>query len=408
MDVKLADDIRRRMEYERGRKEAPADFPVMPDLPLARFLDRDFYNAEIELMWKKSWLFVGNVSEFSEPGSYQRLKLPFAPVIVAKGMDGEIRAFLNSCRHRGAPVVRDACGKAKHLVCQFHSWSYDLSGKLVGVPEARDFQGLNQAERGLDPVRCEQWNGRLFINLDPDAVPLAESYTPLMARFGDVMDWDYRVVEKQEWFTDCNWKVALDAFLETYHLKTIHSETATPYVDMRRCVNAVHVNGHSSMFTPFRDNVVGANKASDFFNTEMLAVPGLNELYSEAACSIFGFPNFFVPLDSSGFPTVTFLPLEIGKTRIDVTWWGANWGDGDRPGGWDARLETWNRIMREDMLNLEPMQESIVASTHHGFPLSYQERRIWHYNTHIDHMIGEDRIPDRMRAPNMLNHYLED
>lgn len=408
MDVKLAEETRRRMDYEGSRTQPPADFPVMPDLPLARFRDEDFHQSEIDLVFKKSWLFVGHTSEFDEPGRYQRIKLPFAPVLVVRGLDGEIRAFMNSCRHRGAPVVRDHCGTAKHLVCQFHSWSYDLSGNLVGVPESRDFQDLNLKDRGLDPVRCEQWNGWIFINMDLDAPPLKDDFEPLMARFDDVMDWDYRLVEKQEWYADCNWKIAIDAFLEAYHTKTIHSDTIYPFIDTRHMVHAVHKNGHSAQYTPYQSNVVGANKESDFFNTEMLAVPDLHELYSWSSVSIFGFPNFFIPLDTSGFPIVTYWPLGVGKTRIDVGWYGVNWGSADRPAGWESRLETWNRIMEEDMRNLEPMQESINAATHAGFPLSYQERRIWHYNTQIDRMIGEHRIPESLRAPDLLSHYIDD
>lgn len=407
MDVKLAEDTRRRMDYEGSRKHPPADFPVLPDLSLSRFRDSDFYQSEIDLVFKKSWLFVGHVSEYSEPGSYQRVKLPFAPVLVVRGIDDRIRAFMNSCRHRGAPVIRERCGIAKHLVCQFHSWSYDLSGKLVGVPESRDFQGLNLHDRGLAPVRCEQWKGWIFVNLDHEAPPLEESFAPLIDRFDDIMDWDYRLVEKQEWYTNCNWKIAVDAFLEAYHLKTIHTDTIHPFVDTRRCVHAVHKNGHSAQYTPYQGNVVGTNKDSTFFNTEMLAVPDLPDLYSWSSVSIFAFPNFFIPLDTSGFPVVTYWPLAVGKTRIDVGWYGVNWGSGDRPGGWDARLETWNRIMEEDMRNLEPVQESIEAATHAGFPLSYQERRIWHYNTQIDRMIGEDRIPVSMQVPDLLAHYID-
>ena len=80
-----------------------------------------------------------------------------------------MRAFRNACRHRGAPVVRGECGTARLLVCQFHSWSYDLAGRLVRVPDERDFVGLQTEERGLPPVRCERWGGWHFVNLDDDA-----------------------------------------------------------------------------------------------------------------------------------------------------------------------------------------------------------------------------------------------
>src|SRR5690242_2584069 len=105
MDDAMVADVRRRLAYEGSRTAPPDGFPKLPDLPLARYTDEDLYRQEIEQVFKRSWLFACHDSEVAEPGSYMLLDIPFAPVLVARGQDGVLRAFLNACRHRGAPVV---------------------------------------------------------------------------------------------------------------------------------------------------------------------------------------------------------------------------------------------------------------------------------------------------------------
>jgi phenylpropionate dioxygenase-like ring-hydroxylating dioxygenase large terminal subunit len=126
MDATMAADVRDRFVFERERTAPPEGFPDLPDIPLARYTDEAFFKAEIDRVFRASWHFAGHQSQWAGPGSYRLLDLPYAPVVVTRGRDGQLRAFLNSCRHRGAPVVRSTAGTAKLLVCQFHSWAYDL------------------------------------------------------------------------------------------------------------------------------------------------------------------------------------------------------------------------------------------------------------------------------------------
>ena len=169
LDTARVAEIRRRMAYETDRTAPPDGFPKLPDLPLGRYTDPALYALEIEQVFKRSWLYALHATEVPEEGSFRLLDIPLAPVVVVRGNDGALRAFMNSCRHRGAPVVRDLEGVTKLLVCQYHSWSYDLQGNLVRVPDERDFVDLCKEDRPLVELRCEQWGGFVFINLDGDA-----------------------------------------------------------------------------------------------------------------------------------------------------------------------------------------------------------------------------------------------
>jgi phenylpropionate dioxygenase-like ring-hydroxylating dioxygenase large terminal subunit len=407
VDQRFADDLDERLAYEGERTGPPTDFPELPDIPLGRYTDPHFYEAEISGVFKKSWLFVGHASEIADEGSFLTVDLPFAPVVVVRDQEGTIRAFLNACRHRGAPVTRDSQGVAKHLVCQFHSWSYDLTGKLVGVPDSRDFVNLKPSERGLAPVRCELWGGFVFINLDPSARPLLEDISSLHDRYAGLMTSDFIPVAKRSWDVKSNWKIVTEAFLEVYHLRTVHKNSGGPMADTRRAVMQIHPNGHSSMFLPYRAAGSGGELLDVFFAPDVGQYPDPHGIYRTANPSFLLYPNLVTPTDITGFFILVFWPLEVGRTRLDMHWYGMPWGDGPRPQGWDLKLAAWDMLMNEDVVNLEPIQRSVTAAAHGGIPLNYQERRIWQFHAELDKQIGPNRIPEDLRIPDLLANLIE-
>src|SRR5690606_3792628 len=138
------------------------------------YTDPQFYELEMEHMWKKSWLHAGHISELPKEGSYKLFEQLGLSIIVSRGLDGQIRAFHNICRHRGSALLLEKTGTARRFVCPYHAWGYTSDGKLQTVPEERNFPCLDKENRGLLPVRCETVRGMIYINLDDDAVPLAE------------------------------------------------------------------------------------------------------------------------------------------------------------------------------------------------------------------------------------------
>ncbi len=151
MDEEFLARFRERSAYEAGRDGPPDGFPKLPDLPLGRYTDAEFQALEDEYLFHRVWLYGVHDSELPKPGSYRLCDIAGAPILLVRGDDGQVRAFRNACRHRGAPVVRGDSGPARLLVCQFHSWSYDLRGQLVRVPDERDFVGLQVSERASHP-----------------------------------------------------------------------------------------------------------------------------------------------------------------------------------------------------------------------------------------------------------------
>jgi hypothetical protein len=117
------------------------------------------------------------------------------------------------------------------------------------------------------------------------------------------------------------------------------------------------------------------------------------------------FPNLLVGSDdASGFFVAQWWPLAVSKTRMTVTWYGVDWAGNERPDGWNVKLFGSDILMKEDLVNVEPIQRSLEAAAHGGSPISYLERRIWHFHATLDKLIGPDRIPAPLRVPDHLAH----
>ena len=393
-----------RSEYEAARTEPPEGFPKFPDLPLGRYTDPEFYELERQHLWRKTWLYAAHESELVGPGAYKLCDIAGAPVLLVRGEDDVVRAFYNSCRHRGAPVVRETCGVARMLTCQYHSWTYDLRGELARVPDERDFVGLSRDERALPPVRCEAWGGWYFVNLDHDAEPLLDFLGPLPTLLGSLATAKWRMFHSKSDHLRCNWKIMAEAFLEVYHARTIHPSTIGPTLATRGTVISLYDRGHQAMVSP----VLTGTRTDG--REELPMFPGAPEAFQQSLNPAHGFfPNLITPLDARGFPFLVFWPEAIDRTRLDIIWFVPDWGDGELPNRqlWDKRLTRFDTIMDEDYRNLEPIQRSMEFAAHGGQAINYQERRIWHVHAWIDKVIGSSSIAPELRVPDLLADWVE-
>ena len=407
MDDKYLARFLERSAFESARTGPPEGFPKLRDLPLGRYTDPLFRELEHEFLFKRTWLYAAHDSQLPTPGSYKLCDIAGAPVLLARDEDGVVRAFYNACRHRGAPVVRGECGTARRLTCQFHAWSYNLAGELVQVPDERDFIELDKTERGLPPVRCEAWGGWHFVNLDLGAEPLLDFLDPIPRLLPEVAAAPFRVIDVKNVDLGCNWKILAEAFLEVYHARTIHPKTLGPSMATRGTVISLYDHGHQSMLSP-------VNRGTRSDNRELLPMfAGATEVFTrgdiQPAHGIF--PNLITPLDARGFPFLVFWPVAIDRTRLAITWFASDWGEGEMPPDqaeiWQRRLQRFDAVMGEDYENLEPIQRSMEFAAHGGQAINYQERRIWHVQAWIDRVIGPDRIPSHLRVADLLSDWVE-
>ena len=399
-----AESIRAQMAYEFERTAPPDAFPSLPPLPTGRYTDPDFFALERDRLWSRTWLLVARDEDFDGPGSFRTFDRTGAPLLVVRGADGVLRAFFNTCQHRGAPVVREACGTAKRLRCQYHSWTYDLDGRLLQVPDRRDFGELDESARGLEPVRCEVYDGWVFVNQDRDAEPLDRWLGPVAAEWSPLRGSGLRAHGTRRERVPANWKIVADAFLETYHVKTIHPQTVSKLLDHRGAAMGLFPHGHSRMVTPKWEAAVERQRAAAPLLPD---IPGLDPLFAETNPAYSLFPNLITPLDTVGFPFILFWPVDLETTEVEWTFYGPPAETSEQEKGWELLLRVFDGVMEEDFQNLEPMQRSIASGALASIPLNYQERRIYHLHEEIDRQLGTDSVPESLRVAPMLERFWE-
>ena len=151
-------------------------------LPRPFYVDPQVFRADMETIWYREWLFVGHDCELDRPGAFFTVQVGDYPVILVRDLKGKIRAFHNTCRHRGSRVCAAERGSGVRLVCPYHQWSYDLDGRLLFARQVAD--GFDKSAYGLKPVACESVAGYLFICLAeaaPDFAPFRGTMEPYFA-----------------------------------------------------------------------------------------------------------------------------------------------------------------------------------------------------------------------------------
>ncbi len=193
-------------------------------LPAWTYDDADFAAAERDKIFAPSWQVVCHVSDVAQSGDWHSLDYIGENVIVVRGQDDILRAFTNVCRHRGSRLLDGASGCAKKLVCPYHAWTYDLDGRLTGVPDAASYPGLIKGDHGLSPVALEIWRGFVFVRLIDDGGPavseMMDPYETMIAPYlFDDLKALGRVVVRQR---SVNWKNVGDNYSDGLHIPVAH------------------------------------------------------------------------------------------------------------------------------------------------------------------------------------------
>jgi phenylpropionate dioxygenase-like ring-hydroxylating dioxygenase large terminal subunit len=326
------------METSNGKQILWAD--MYPDLgtepiPTDRCFSPEYYELEREKVFKRVWLKVGRVEEIPEPRSYKvkRIEVANTSIILVRGDDGQIRSFHNVCSHRGNKVVwgDDLYGltgraRGRAFICHFHGWAYDLRGELIAVPQEELFFRLDRCSNGLTPVATDIWNGFIFINLDPEPRQgLKEYLGPAGERLEGFPFGEMTRVYEYYTVLNCNWKVALDAFSEAYHVKTVHAGSFPGVFDAT--VKQVGIYGPHHSGAAFQKPAPHPGPVAELsyrFATASIAKPGsrsslpanINPTHDpEFVFDQTGvFPNYLIDVSEGLYFTHQFWPLSIDRT----------------------------------------------------------------------------------------------
>jgi glycine betaine catabolism A len=207
--------------YANTRPEIRAD--VARTLPARYYTDPAWFERELESIHYGMWLHAGRLEELDAPGRYFVRSFGNASVIVLRDEGGAVRAFHNSCRHRGTRLCAQPEGKlAGRLQCAYHAWTYGLDGMLRSAPHMERVVGFREADYPLAPVAATSWDGHVFINLSPEPAPLAEQLAGLDLKFRPWRMEELRRVERRVYRLRANWKLVIQNYSECLHCPIAH------------------------------------------------------------------------------------------------------------------------------------------------------------------------------------------
>ena len=222
----LVEIARRGIEHHREGTQDQADGIV--EVPVTNYYDPDRWQLEMDRVFKRLPLVLGASSELREPGAYYAVEVVGTPVVVMRGDDGELRAFVNMCSHRGAIVVPEGVGKARRHACPYHAWTYDSAGDLVGVLDATEFGDFDRSCHGLTALPCAERAGLIWVTLTTEPAIDIDTF---LCGYDEMLEYlgfaDCHVVGRQV-LDGPNWKVAYDGYLDYYHLPVLHKESFGP------------------------------------------------------------------------------------------------------------------------------------------------------------------------------------
>jgi len=251
-----------------------------------RNFDPQLAKAEWENLWCRIWQLAGLASDIPNVGDYFKYEVgPESFIITRTGTGSEdIAAYYNVCQHRGNRLVMDDFGSVDHFTCAFHTWQWNLDGSLKQITDRETFRPeLVADDPPLTPVRCEIWDGFVFINMDEDAEPLLDYLDPLPEHLKAYNFADMKIIKDLETPWPCNWKIAHDAFVEVYHVHAVHPEIL-PFFNDYEVQWDTYRNGHSRQLLKF-------GEISHRFEDQGSVNPGLAALLEEVNVDPQDFPN---------------------------------------------------------------------------------------------------------------------
>jgi phenylpropionate dioxygenase-like ring-hydroxylating dioxygenase large terminal subunit len=284
-------------------------------LPWSWYSDAEILRLEHERIFRGAWQYVGHLGQVAEPGSFFAGRAGEVPGVVTRARDGELRAFLNVCRHRGS-VVAAGEGRRESLQCPYHAWTYGLDGVLRAAPRGGEVvkEGLS-----LRPLALETWGLFVFVSPDPDAAPLRETLGELYdALPADGLAFHHRA----EYELAANWKIACENFLECYHCAVAHPGFSAVVDVSPDAYRLEEHRRHSSQYAPARNGEARGQFHFVWPNLKINVFPGRRNLsigpvWPEGPERSRGFLDYFFPADEDPGWIAELLELDDQVGRED-------------------------------------------------------------------------------------------
>lgn len=283
-------------------------------LPPTCYTSKSVAHSEINQIFRRSWIGVGRADQVSAPGSYTTLDIAGQNIILLRDHSGELRAYANTCRHRGARLI-DGQGSCKGLRCPFHSWFYGLDGQLISAPHMHSAVGFNKPDYGLITYRAEERAGFAFICLDPAAPSIDNYLGDFVALHAPWPITSLVSIRRRETVVNCNWKLFLDVFNEYYHLPFVHPDS----IDDIYCPPDPAEQVTGAFATQFGATEGTGGLLQDEQESALPSMPGLTGKAATGARYSWVFPNMSFAANTDALWCYEAYPLGPAQCKVVQT-----------------------------------------------------------------------------------------
>lgn len=285
------------------------------------------FEAEQDQIFEKLWFCAARSSDLANPGQFKKVQIGRESVLVVRGRDGALRAFLNVCRHRGAALCTESEGQVKRsLQCPYHAWTYALDGKLIAAPNLASLKdasgaGIDRYEYGLVPVALTEWLGYAWVCLADEPPSFADEVIGAVThRLGDPDAIDHydvaslSVGRRVVYDVAANWKLIVENFMECYHCATIHPELTEVLPEFAQGLAAQYYVGHGAEFgTEVSGFTIDGSAGFD-------TLPGVTDDQDRRYYAITIKPTVFVNLVPDHIIFHRMYPIAPDRTIVECDW----------------------------------------------------------------------------------------
>jgi choline monooxygenase len=341
-------------------------------IPAPWYFDEGIAELERASVFGRAWQVLGRVDRVRDNGHFFTADLAGEPLVVARGDDGQLRAFYNVCRHHAAAVVTEAQGCAKQFRCPYHGWTYGIDGALKGMVEFDGVCNFDRAKNGLVPVRVDTWENFVFVNLEERAAPLRD-FLGIVPELVSPLDLAKKLhfFDRRVYTLNCNWKVYVDNYLDGgYHVPHAHK-------------------GLSSVieYTKYTiENFERACLQSSPLSSDATSQAGVAASRQGRAFYLWLYPNFMINAYEGVMDTNLVLPLGVNRCAVVFDYYFA-----DTSVAAEARhkesIAVSEQVQDEDMAICDAVQRGLASRAYVSGRLSVRREageHLFHRLLHAD------------------------
>jgi phenylpropionate dioxygenase-like ring-hydroxylating dioxygenase large terminal subunit len=341
-------------------------------IPAPWYFDTRIEQLERDSVFASNWQVVGRVDQVSQPGQFFTMDVNQEPLLVARGDDGQLRAFYNVCRHHAAAVVPEAAGCAKLFRCPYHGWTYGNDGALKGMVEFEGVCNFARKDNGLVPVRVDTWENFVFVNLDGKAAALEEflgKVPSLVVPLEPTKKLHY--FDRRIYTLKCNWKVYVDNYLDGgYHVPHAHKglSSVVEYTKYtienfeRSCLQSSPLDASNAA-----DSAIGSTRHGHAFY-------------------LWIYPNFMINAYSGVMDTNLVLPLGVDQCAVIFDYYFADISPAAAQHHQDS-IKVSEKVQDEDMAICDSVQRGLASRAYVAGRLSVRREageHLFHRLLHSD------------------------